>query len=825
MTDPLQSPAPNPPTCFIKIRPYSLLQWLMLPLLGFVWLWFLPPHALDVAVSKMFFHDGVWWGRTQAWIEPLLHQLPKYVSIVVAMAALGRIVGLAVRMQKVPADSEACRLRIRRLAYLLISMAACVLAVSLLKMSTGVSCPASTVEFGGAHDIRSAAHGFAFESVPGRCWPSGAAGSGFCLLGLYFFFRDRSKKAACLGFLLALTMGLLAGVGRMSDGMHFASHVAASFFVDWVISAVLYLVFFNRSQLLKRLLIELKGRLAFELPAGGLKPGKPIVRRSECVIFTALWWTLVYDAPMFSRLLGLPETLTWTKISLFLGSAVAFGLLAAALTEMLSWLPLRVFRAVMVLLASLGALGFAGSYLYGIVYTPDMVRNFLATDSQEAMGYLSLRTAAVFLCAWIPLLWLSLHFAPRRASSGAAGAGFFIVKLKTAATRLGIVAALIGAALAMVLANFQAFSGAMRADKSLRYQIVPVIMVYSLVRTLTADASPDKHRVRLVMDPNPQRLVVPERPTLFVVVVGETTRSANWQLAGYGRETNPRLSERDIINISRVGACGTSTDVSVPCMMSRIGRSDYSRERILNEEALPDVLKRAGYDVLWVDNQSGCKGVCAGVASRGPSEELKKTSASCRDGSCMDGILVDEVRAAVAGLERGRSQVLFLHMMGSHGPAYHSRSPQEDKAWLPECKANDLGSCTAQELVNAYDNSVRYTDRVLAEIIDELKDAAEADTAMIYVSDHGESLGEKGVYLHGAPYWLAPQEQLTVPMVLWLSENFVRDYKIDEKELQRKASEEVSHEHLYHTVLGLLQIQSVTKNDRLDLTARERKAN
>ena len=293
MTDPLQSPAPNPPTCFIKIRPYSLLQWLMLPLLGFVWLWFLPPHALDVAVSKMFFHDGVWWGRTQAWIEPLLHQLPKYVSIIVAMAALGRIVGLAVRMQKVPADSEACRLRIRRLAYLLISMAACVLAVSLLKMSTGVSCPASTVEFGGAHDIRSAAHGFAFESVPGRCWPSGAAGSGFCLLGLYFFFRDRSKKAACLGFLLALTMGLLAGVGRMSDGMHFASHVAASFFVDWVISAVLYLVFFNRSHLLKRLLIELKGRLAFELPAGGLKPGKPIVRRSECVIFTALWWTLV----------------------------------------------------------------------------------------------------------------------------------------------------------------------------------------------------------------------------------------------------------------------------------------------------------------------------------------------------------------------------------------------------------------------------------------------------------------------------------------------------------------------------------------------------
>lgn len=163
------------------------------------------------------------------------------------------------------------------------------------------------------------------------------------------------------------------------------------------------------------------------------------------------------------------------------------------------------------------------------------------------------------------------------------------------------------AALGMVLLNFQAFSGAMRADKSLRYQIVPAIMVYSLVRTLTADASPDDPRVRLVIDTNPQRMVKPKRSTLFVVVVGETARSADWQLAGYKRETNPELTKRDVISFPAVRACGTSTDVSLPCMMSRIGRSDYNRDRILSEEALPDILQRAGFNVLWVDNQSGCR--------------------------------------------------------------------------------------------------------------------------------------------------------------------------------------------------------------------------
>lgn len=806
-----------------SVRPYSLLLWLALPILTFVWLWFLPPHALDISIAKVFYSDGTWWGRTQWWVQPFLHQAPKYLSILIAAAAAARLLRLKFSRTPNSVDSSQSVDEIKRLAYLLASMLACVLAVYFLKTSTGVFCPASTIEFGGSHSIHSAASGFSWSGAAGNCWPSGAAGSGFCLFGLYFYFRDRSKKAARIAFAAVLALGILAGVGRMFDGMHFASHVLASFCVDWVLAALLYLVFFSRGHLVERFVMEVKGRRAGELQNGRLKPEKPLVTQTFCIVFTALWWTLVYDAPMYARLAGLPEMMTWGKAALFFGSAAAFGFLAVALLEMFSWLPSKVFRAVLLILSAVGAVGFAGAYLYGIAYTPDMVRNFLATDAHEALGYISPRTVSVFFCAWLPLLWVSLVFVPRRRACASVSQFLTRRTLFAALKRIALVVVLIAAALGMVLANFQAFSGAMRADKSLRYQIVPVIMVYSLVRTLTADASPDGPRVRAVIDPNPQRTVVPQRPTLFVVVVGETTRSANWQLAGYARQTNPELAKRDIINFPIVEACGTSTDVSLPCMMSRIGRSDYNRDRILGEEALPDVLQRAGFNVLWVDNQSGCKGVCAGVPSRKPLQSLAQKSESCRDGVCFDGIFADEVQAALKGLKQGQSQVLFLHMMGTHGPAYHQRTPQDLKKWLPECTANDLGSCTKEELVNTYDNSVRYTDRVLAEIVDALKSAEGMDAAMLYVSDHGESLGEKGLYLHGAPQWMAPSEQTEVPMVMWISDAFASDYGIDRKALAQTAKGEVTHESLYHTVLGLLKVKSTTLRTEFDLTERSEK--
>ena len=368
---------------------------------------------------------------------------------------------------------------------------------------------------------------------------------------------------------------------------------------------------------------------------------------------------------------------------------------------------------------------------------------------------------------------------------------------------------------ALIGLNFQAFAGAMRNDKSLRYMIAPVNVVYSGMRTIVGDSSPETNAPRVAVDPSPSLAVKPSRPAVLVVMVGETTRSASWQLAGYSRETNPQLSELQIISIPRVEACGTSTDVSLPCMMSRIGRSDYNRDRILSEEQLPSLLNRAGANVLWIDNQSGCKGACTGVSSRATTPNPQ----DCPNGECGDRVFLSELKGELGKLPADRPTVLFLHMMGSHGPAYSLRSDKARKLFEPECTDADLKSCSRESVMNAYDNSVRETDYVLASLIRMLKDTSGSiDSALVYVSDHGESLGEGGLYLHGAPYWMAPKEQTEVPMVLWMNPGFEKTFSINRSKLEKNAAGRVTHENLYHTVLGLLSVKSTTYVPTYDLT-------
>lgn len=567
----------------------------------------------------------------------------------------------------------------------------------------------------------------------------------------------------------------------------------------------------------------------WRLLRGRCADGQPVLSKRGALFFTVLWWTLVFDAPFFSRILGLPNNFDAERIDLAIGCAAALFLVGAALAVLIGLLPKLLGRLVLVLLNTCGAAAFCATLLYGVSITPDMVRNLFATDVAEATGYVSPRTTAVFLASWLPVMWAALVFGRKRRPGFDIELGEprhgVMAGLKRAL--LGTVAALAlaGASVAVILLNFQEFSGAMRADKALRYQIAPVNAVYSAIRTAVTDDSPDSTRFRAETDPSPKRTVTPERATMFVVVLGETTRSANWALSGYERETNPELMKRPIISFPHVLACGTSTDVSLPCMLSRIGRSDYDRARILAEDALPDVLARSGFKVEWIDNQSGCKGTCAGVPNRRPDPKIMARSASCPkndDGKCFDGVLVDELVHAVSLLQPGEAQVLFLHMMGSHGPAYKDRSPEDMKAFRPECQSPDLGSCSEAEIRNAYDNSVRYTDHVLAKMIDVLGAAKDVDAALVFVSDHGESLGENGLFLHGAPYYLAPDEQKLVPMTMWFSEGFAADYGVPVEQLThiaRNAGEKVTHEHLYSTILGLLGVESRNRRATFDLTA------
>lgn len=765
---------------------YSLWTWLLLPLWCLTLLILFPPQALDIAISGLFFDGQGWPLKNDFFFNVVLYKSSKIIPIGAALASVYVLVkNLIANRRGLQPDSY----WIYRPLYIIIAMLACVLVVWWLKASTGVYCPWSVSYFSGDHALREPTWSWVFQD--GRCWPSGHSETGFCLLALFFALRDKYPQLARKTLVAVLLLGTICSLTRIVQGAHFLSHTLATALIDWIICAGLYVLCFDRQNILRRIL-ALPRKIAF----------------NHFLFLSAFFWTACFNAPIVSSIIKSASTdknnLLPTLI-LALAVSVSVFFLSMSIIALLGLLPRLIFKGLMILLTLLGATSLVVWLYYGIAMTPDMVRNFLATDFHEASGYWSWSLALNFILITLPgLLLINRLRSSRRPES----------KLK----RLGICVVTLLCGVFVLFIQLQPFSALMRGDKSLRYLFAPVNIVYSTSSTLLRDQNPEKAQ-KVIVDASPKAIFTSDKPTLFVVLIGETARSTNWQLASYEKPTNPELSKLNIINIPKVQACGTSTDVSLPCMLSRVGRRDYDRKRILTEESLPSLLKRAGFSVTWVDNQSGCKGTCDGVRVTKPTPD----PLYCHAGTCMDGVFNRSIDEAFNALKTQSHAVLFLHMMGSHGPAYYKRSTESEKVFGKECTDPTFKSCSKESIRAAYDSSIRYTDRVVAELIRKLQNKTDINTALIYLSDHGESLGENGLYLHGAPYYIAPDEQKIVPMVMWFSEPFKKNYTIDTRVIEENSHKPVTHDHLYHTILGLLNVRSSTYDSQWDLSANHAK--
>jgi lipid A ethanolaminephosphotransferase len=773
------------------------LFFIAVPLSLLVLLFLVPPHAFDMSVNRLFFAGDGWpWHDSKLFLT-LTHTAPKIFTGLVAAAVIVILAAGIARGRRIHEDPL-----LARCLYVLAAMSAGGVLVWLLKGTTGVSCPWDLQAFGGPDQLSDPSLSFSFRH--GKCWPAGHAGAGFMLFAFYFALRGVRPRLARAAFWFAAAFGLFCGFTRVMQGAHFPSHVIATGLIDWLVCALLFVLFTRLFPVIRECAPEARGKAAAAAPAPAPRFGM-----AALIAFTAFWWTLVFDAPFFRDFIGFADpSFVWSWRSAAAGAAIfgAFFAAGMALCSVIALLPRAAFRLLLAALAVIGALCLAGSLMYGMIFTPDMARNFIATDVHEVTAYISVRTVLFVVFAALPPI-AAAFLADLRPAAGAR-----FVPLKKAGAGI----ALLACAVALIGVNFQSFSSIIRHQKHLRYEIAPVNAVYSTASALLRDPASSVLRAKTNIDPAPRLAVSVKRPVVFVVAIGETMRSANWGLSGYARDTSPELRSLNVINFPRVESCGTSTDVSLPCMMSRIGRENYDRERILSEESLPDVLQRAGMNVLWIDNQSGCKGTSEGVETRKPEAD----PALCKGGVCYDGIFVNELKKAIANLPADRPTVLFYHMYGQHGPAYTRGSPDAMKVWKPECLEADLGACTKEQIRNAYDNGVHYTDHVLASLIDVLKaNEDRVDGALLFVSDHGESLGEKGLFLHGAPHFAAPDEQTRVPMVMWLSKGWDAAFGDKSDALRRAAAKGgATHENLFSTVLGMLGVQSSAKRDAYDLT-------
>lgn len=520
------------------------------------------------------------------------------------------------------------------------------------------------------------------------------------------------------------------------------------------------------------------------------------------------WLVTVGNLPLWLALGQLPE-LSAARLGLLV--PLLSGILGTALAALLGLLvwPRWLKPVGLVLLLTVTS----SSYFmlsYGVVIDPTMVANTLQTDAREVRDLLSLNMLGALLVGVVlPGVWWWRQ--PVRRVPG--------LRLAWQQSALSLLAVLLSAGLFWLA--FQDLASLMRNHKPLRYMINPFNTLYALGRASVGQAAQAQTPLQpLGLDAQAATASGPDAAPLIVLVVGETARAANFGLQGYERDTTPRLralqAQGDLVYFSNVSSCGTNTQTSVPCMFSHLGRTDFSDNRDRHENVL-DVLQRAGLAVLWLDNQSGCKGVCERV----PNASTRSLDVPdwCHDGECHDEIMLHGLKERLAELpaeRRAKGTVVVLHQMGSHGPAYYLRTPAAHKAFTPECASNTLQNCDPAALRNSYDNTIRYTDHFLAQTVAWLQQQHQPG-ALLYLSDHGESLGENGLYLHGMPYAMAPSEQTHVPMLTWLSPAFQQQRGVTADCLRPQAGQALSHDHLFHSLLGLSGVQTQVRQPALDI--------
>lgn len=513
------------------------------------------------------------------------------------------------------------------------------------------------------------------------------------------------------------------------------------------------------------------------------------------IAISSVVFTTFYNYSFWHNVLAVyPFSDNWYYlISLFILVSSLWGFIFILVSSKYTTKPFMIF----VIIASAFAAYFMDSY--GVIIDDHMIQNALETNGTEIYDLITLKMIAYFIFLGIipSILIYKIDFEYKNLKQE------LLLKLKTILLLILLIV--------IVIFSFSKFyTSFLREHKPLRFYTNPTYHLYSVGKYFVLKFITHEEFKQLGLDA--KNISKDKKPKLVIVVVGEAARSADFSLNGYQKQTNPNLALEDIINYPNATSCGTETAISVPCMFSSYSRSNYSDGKGKGTENVLDVLKHAKINLLWRDNNSDSKG----VASRITYEDLNNAQDEklCSTGECFDEILLKDLQTYVD--KQTGDTLVVLHQKGSHGPAYYKRYPKEFLKFTPVCESNQLEQCTQQEIQNGYDNTILYTDYFLSKTIAFLKsNQTKYQTAMVYASDHGESLGEKGVYLHGMPYLLAPEYQTHIGFLQWFGDDFKK--KLDTNCLKKNASKEVSHDNLFHSILGIMDIETAVYDKNLDI--------
>lgn len=459
-----------------------------------------------------------------------------------------------------------------------------------------------------------------------------------------------------------------------------------------------------------------------------------------------------------------------------------------------------ITKPFLILIVLLSSILFYATLNYGIVFDYGMIQNTVETDSAEAFSYFNLSAIFSFLFfGVIPSIFIAKVQLTYSSFFGELFA------------RLKLIGGSVGVLLLIAIVFYSNYASVGRNNRDLAGYLTPYALIDSTAKYIRKNYLYPPLKFNL-LDTKPEIVKSAQKKHVTVMVLGETARAQNFSLNGYDKPTNQYTDKLDVVSFANVSSCGTATAVSVPCMFSRLNKENYDKRIAIAQQNAIDIIHLAGADVLWVSNNNGsCKGVCNRVKTL--KIATKKNNPMCDGEYCFDEALLTPLRQKLNSLTH-ESTLIVLHMIGSHGPTYYRRYPDKNRIFIPDCQRSDIQNCTQEELVNTYDNTIAYTDYVLSKVIGELSSLSElndVETSMLYISDHGESLGESGVFLHGLPYAFAPREQTHVPFVYW-ADSLHQKGRADC--LKNVSDLNISHDNIFDIILSEMSVKSTAYEEK-----------
>lgn len=644
-------------------------------------------------------------------------------------------------------------------------------------------------------------------------FPSGHSVTIFTILSILFFaFMPRTCKWRLLFIVGVVLLGVLVGLSRVGVGAHYPLDVLAGALLGcvcgifgvlvasktrifaWLNSRFALLIFvllcavgvvlmlknintYNLAIFYLALLCALISLLAilrayFTRALNLANEANPIA----FIFIVSALWVVFFHFPLLEFIYANLSLDSFSAVLLFVSLALFLFALMVLMPLLLALISFKLSKIWFALISLANALAVYFVSTYGVFLDKTMMGNLFNTNVAESSEFLSLKMAL-----WIVVLGIV--------------PAVFILFVKVAKPTRKVLAKFSGATLLLLLllagVNFGNLLWIDKHSKQLGALIMPYSYIINSVRYFTGELAKNKREI-----PLPDARITNDKKSVVVLVIGESARAQNFSLYGYLRDTNPLLSKigGGGLKIFNAKSSTTYTSASIKNMLSHKDSGDLY-------EILPNYLARNGVSVAWRSANWGEPPLHLPNVMRYGELAQKYTTFDDSYESALIANLSEDIERADSP-----KVLIIIHTSTSHGPTYYKKYPPQFEKFAPVCKSVEPKGCLQSEIINAYDNTILYTDFLLNSIITQLRKLRQYDSTMIYVSDHGESLGENGVYMHGIPMAFAPKEQYEIPFIVWSSQaNTIKNLP------------EVTHFYIFHSVLGFLDIQSEVFDERLNI--------